>query len=430
MDISSRISHLIKDRQMVKTILMTTDILAFLLANAAIWVFVGAILGWGITLTVISIITVIFTFCVYYGWIGEFSSLLIRKEKDGNFSETPTSKTGLKNTNQNGGSKKTIDSWDVIVLLVLAFRILVMSVFRYLFIVVLIWAVFIGIYVVLLGHSGGTGPRLIFEVLTVFGILSGLFDIYVSGEKNSHEKAMKGYMEEFMRTIVINCSFLQFYTFICKTDEAFANKIREEHEREKGIFKVHLGATPRTQNKDKVTFNFSIRTSGSNNINFYPIELEATGNPLGDYIQLISGLCKRIEGIELKKSKKEEQELNTLTEEIVNFLQFFEDFVSSKTDQIKAEGKECMEAINKLSLRRIYFIQDIVLDTSSINPGLFNQERNRKEEKDKLAKELKEKMYNEAYVLSLWQDILIRQFSRLLILNSENTLGLVKATVE
>ena len=431
MNIASKIGLLIKDRERVRLILLVVDVLAFLLANGAVGWTVIALLGGSLTLYVLSALALLATFLIYYGWIGEFD--IFTNQSKGNEVIAPNNSTekgnvaevanATKQKTSNNGEQDQMKGLDILALVLLALRILVMSVFRYLFIVVLIWAVFVGAYVLILGHTGGTGPKLVFEVLTVFGVLSGLFDIYVKSEKESKEKALNGHMQEFIKIVSTNCSFLQFYSFVSNKDPDYATKLREYHDREKGIFKVHLGAIPRTQNKDKLTVNFTIKTSGSGNFNFYPIELKGVGNPFEDYINLITGLCLRMEGLELRKQRSENRELEDLGQEIIKLLKLFDEFVSSKSNTIKTEGKEHLEEINKLMLKRIYFTQDIILDAGDIRPELFTDIK--KDDKE-LAEELKKKMYNEGYVLSLWQDILIRHISKILILESEDALGIIR----
>ncbi len=431
MDIASKIGLLIKDKERVRLILLVVDVLAFLLANGAVGWTVIALLGGSLTLYVLSALALLATFLIYYGWIGEFdiftnqskeNEVIIPKDstEKGNTIEVTNA---TKQKTSSNGEQDQMKGLDIFALVLLALRILVMSVFRYLFIVVLIWAVFVGAYILILGHTGGTGPKLVFEVLTVFGVLSGLFDIYVNSEKESKEKALNGHMQEFIKIVSTNCSFLQFYSFVSNKDPDYATKLREYHDREKGIFKVHLGAIPRTQNKDKVTVNFTIKTSGSGNFNFYPIELKGVGNPFEDYINLITGLCLRMEGLELRKQKSENRELEELGQEIIKFLKLFDEFVLSKSNDIKTEGKGHLEEINKLMLKRIYFTQDIILDAGDIRPELLTDIK--KDDKE-LAEEIKKKMYNEGYVLSLWQDILIRHISKILILESEDALGIIR----
>lgn len=431
MDIASKIGLLIKDKERVRLILLVADVLAFLLANGAVVWTVIALLGGSLTLYILSALALLATFLIYYGWIGEFdiftnqsrgTEVITQKDstEKGNAVEVTNA---TKQKTSNNGEQDQLKGLDILALVLLALRILVMSVFRYLFIVVLIWAVFVGAYVLILGHTGGTGPKLVFEVLTVFGVLSGLFDIYVKSEKESKEKALNGHMQEFIKIVSTNCSFLQFYSFVSNKNPDYATKLREYHDNFKGIFKVHLGAIPRTQNKDKVTVNFTIKTSGSGNFNFYPIELKGVGNPFEDYINLITGLCLRMEGLELRKQNGGNRELVELGQEIIKLLKLFDEFVLSKSNDIKTEGKGHLEEINKLMLKRIYFTQDIILDAGDIRPELLTDIK--KDDKE-LAEELKKKMYNEGYVLSLWQDILIRHISKILILESEDALGIIR----
>ena len=234
MDIASKIGLLIKDKERVRLILLVVDVLAFLLANGAVGWTVIALLGGSLTLYVLSALALLATFLIYYGWIGEFdiftnqskeNEVIIPKDstEKGNTIEVTNA---TKQKTSSNGEQDQMKGLDIFALVLLALRILVMSVFRYLFIVVLIWAVFVGAYILILGHTGGTGPKLVFEVLTVFGVLSGLFDIYVNSEKESKEKALNGHMQEFIKIVSTNCSFLQFYSFVSNKDPDYATKLR------------------------------------------------------------------------------------------------------------------------------------------------------------------------------------------------------------